>query len=78
MTGDLGWVDKALAKSRERARAWSGPVPEPAPPEPAPPEPAPPEPAPGPSGAAGKIPAGPMGAPPAADLIRQAVRRRRR
>jgi hypothetical protein len=69
-TGDLAWLDKALAPARRRARAVDGPLP---PPEPATPasEPAPP---PGPSPRPGRIPSGPMGAPPAADLIRQALR----
>jgi hypothetical protein len=74
MSGDLGWLDAALAPARERARAVDGPVTDPAPPAPEPE----PQPAPGPSGAAGKIPAGPRGTPPSGDLIRDALRRLRR
>jgi hypothetical protein len=74
MTGDLAWLDAALAPARQRARALDGPATEPAPPAPEPQ----PQPGPGrPSGAAGKIPAGPRGAPPTGDLIRDALRRRR-
>lgn len=73
VTGDLDWLDRALVKARERARALDGPVPEPEPPVPAPE----PQPGPGPSASAGKIPAGPMGSPPTGDPIRDALRRRR-
>jgi hypothetical protein len=72
-TGDLDWLDKALAPSRERARAVGGPATDPAPPAPAP-EPPPPEPSPPP----GRIPAGPRGSLPSGDLIRDAMRRYRR
>src|SRR5262249_51955490 len=72
-TGDLDWLDKALAPSRKRARAGNGPAADPAPPAP---EPGP-RPGPAPSVAAGKIPAGPRGSPPTGDLIRDALRRRR-
>ena len=71
-TGDLDWLDRALAPARRRAAALDGPVPEPGPsPEPAPPpEPSPP---------AGKmIPAGPHGSPPSGDPLRDAIRRYRR
>jgi hypothetical protein len=73
-TGDLGWLNRALAKTRDRAHAVNGSVPEPAPPSPPAPEPAPPPP--GLSQPPGKlIPAGPMGgAPSGGDLIRQALR----
>jgi hypothetical protein len=75
VTGDLAWLDRALAPSRRRARAVDGPVPKPDPMAPAP-EPAPP---PEPSPPPGRIPAGPMGgSPPSGDLIRDALRRRYR
>jgi hypothetical protein len=76
MTGDLGWLDRALAPSRQRARAVDSPVPEPAPPTP--PEPEPPA---GPSPPPGKmVPAGPMSGSPASggDFIRAVLHRHRR
>ena len=72
-TGDLGWLDRALAGARDRAGAVNDPAPPPVPPSPPAPEPAPPPP--GPSQPPGKlIPAGPMGTSPSGDLIRQALR----
>jgi hypothetical protein len=69
-TGDLSWLDKALAPSRKRASAVNGP----ADPAPTPPEPEPPA----PSAPSGKmIPAGPRGGAVSGDLIRDALRRRR-
>jgi hypothetical protein len=69
-TGDLDWLDKALAASRRRAHAAHGPATDPAPaPEPEP------QPEPAPSGP--QIPAGPMGSPPTGDLLRDALRRYR-
>ena len=69
-TGDLDWLDRALAGARKRARAVNGPASEPEPPTPASPEPSPP---------AGKmIPAGPHGSPPSGDPLRDAIRRYRR
>jgi hypothetical protein len=69
-TGDLGWLDAALAPARRRAAALDGPVP--------PPEPGPPTPAPEPARPPGRIPAGPMGGSRASgDLIRMVLRRRR-
>jgi hypothetical protein len=72
-TGDLSWLDKALAPARQRARAVDGPATDPAPPAPEPE----PQPGRGPSAPAGKmIPAGPMGGSPASgDLIRDTLRR---
>jgi hypothetical protein len=68
-TGDLAWLDKALAPARQRAHALDGPVTDPAPvPEP--------QPEPAPSGP--QIPAGPHGSPPTGDLIRDTLRRYRR
>jgi hypothetical protein len=70
-TGDLDWLDRALAPARRRAAALDGPVPEPGPsPEPAPP--------PEPSQPPGRIPAGPRGSPPSGDPLRDAIRRHRR
>jgi hypothetical protein len=68
-TGDLSWLDRALAPARQRARAVDGPVTDLAPPAPVPE----PQPGPGPSGP--QIPAGPMGSPPTGDLIRDTIRR---
>jgi hypothetical protein len=69
-TGDLDWLDRALAPARRRAAAVDGPVPDPEPPTP---EPAPP---PEPSHPAGTIvPAGPQGRPRTADPVRDAIRR---
>jgi hypothetical protein len=72
-TGDLSWLDAALAPARRRARAVDGPAVEPAPPAPVPG----PQPGPGPSAAAGRmIPAGPhIGSAPSGDLIRAVLRR---
>jgi hypothetical protein len=69
-TGDLSWLDRALAPSRRRAHAVHGPATDPAP------APVPePQPEPAPSGP--QIPAGPMGRPPTGDLLRDALRRGR-
>jgi hypothetical protein len=72
-TGDLGWLDRALAPARRRARAVNGPATA----DPAPPAPEPEPPAPGPSAAPGRIPAGPRGRPPTGDPLRDAIRRYR-
>jgi hypothetical protein len=73
--GDLSWLDNALTKARQRARAVDGPVPPPEPTTPAS-EPAPP---PEPSQPAGRmIAAGPRGSLPTGDPIRDAIRRYQR
>ena len=70
MSSDLDWLDRALAKARQRNHAVDGPVPQAPPPAAPAPEPEPPLPR-GPA-----IPAGPRGdAPPTGDLIRDALRR---
>jgi hypothetical protein len=67
-TGDLAWLDRALAPARRRAHALDGPATDPAP------APAP-EPSPEPAPSGPQIPAGPMGSPPTGDLIRDTIRR---
>jgi hypothetical protein len=75
-TGDLDWLDRALAKSRRRAAAVYGPATDPAlSPAAESPEPSSP---PQPSAASAMIPAGPRGGPPTGDPIRDALRRYRR
>jgi hypothetical protein len=70
-TGDLSWLDAALAPARARARALDGPATDPTP------APVPePQPEPAPSGP--QIPAGPRGTAPTGDLIRDTLRRYRR
>jgi hypothetical protein len=71
-TGDLAWLDKALAPARRRAHALNGPVSDPAPPAPVPE----PQPEPAPSGP--QIPSGPMGTAPTGDVIRDTLLRRYR